>query len=305
MRHVGKVTTGLALLLGASAMAQDSAWANPEDNKNTNPDQNKGRVTALDQDSGKLTAVDQTPTSPAAKDLRFYMGKATNEAIGSSRPITRLVDLMAKSDRERLEPQVQKDYPDLNKTVAEFRQAWKEKYKEDFDLSRSMMEVAFADSRCLQGALSDQAVMASQRLGPTPADLPRPQFEDMGDKVSDTTPKVDTIKPLAAEKSATVLLPAMREQQLTPVTLRFSDEGRLTSDWRLTVPHTLTAQKLGDNLSGHLTAILADKANWPAESRDAYHIVSHHVMAALADQPYQPAGSKATDQRKGNLDVED
>ncbi len=303
MRQVGNVTTGLVLLLGATAMAQDSAWAVPEDNKNT--DQTKGRLTAVDQDKGKLTAVDQAATSPAAEDLRFYMGKATNEAIGSSRPITRLVDLLAKRDRERLEPQIQKDYPDLNKTVAELRQAWKEKYKQDFDLSRSMMEVAFADSRCLQGALSDQAIMASQRLNPMPTDLTRPQFEDQGDKVSGTTPRVDTIKPEGADKSATVLLPAMREQQLTPVTLRFSDEGRILSDWRLNAPHTLTAQKLNENLTGRLTAIVADKANWPTESRDAYHIVSHHVMAALADQPYQPAGSKATDLRKGNLDVED
>lgn len=304
MRHVGKVTTGLALLLGATVMAQDSAWPNPEDNKNTDMDQPKGQVTAADQIKGKWIVIDQAAASPAAKDLRFYMGKATNEAIGSSRPITRLVDLLVKTDRERLEPQVQKEYPDLNKTVAEFRQAWKEKYKEDFDLSRSMMEVAFADSRCLQGALSDQAIMASQRLGPMPTDLTRPQFEDQGDKA--ISKSEDTVKLTSdVDKSATVLLPAMREQQLTPVTLRFSDEGKILSDWRLNVPHTLTAQKLNENLTSRLTAILADKANWPAESRDGYHIVSHHVMAALADQPYQPMTPKAIQERKSNLDVED
>ena len=309
MRQAGKATTGLILLLGTTAMAQDSAWPNPENNKNIGADE-KNMGTEVDQAKGRLTAVDQAPTSPAAKDLRFYMGKMTNEAIGSSRPIIRLVDLLVKKDRERLEPQVQKDYPELTKTLADFRQAWKDKYKDDFDLSRSMMEVAFADGRCLQGELSDQAIMASQRLGPMPVDLPRPQFQDMGDKVSDTgsdmTPKSDqAINPAAdINKSATVLLPAMREQQLTPVTLRFSDEGKILSDWRLNVPATLTAEKLHDNLSVRLAAILADKANWPAESRDGYHIVSHHVMAALADQPYQPTTPKSADPRDSNLDVE-
>ena len=298
MRHAGKVTTGMILLLGTTVMAQDSAWPNPENNKNLGAE--------VDQIKDRLTAVDQAPTSPATKDLRFYMGKATNEAIGSSRPITRLVDSMTKSDRERLEPQVQKDYPDLSKTLADFRQAWKDKYKDDFDLSRSMMEVAFADSRFLQGELSDQAVMASQRLGPMPDDDPRTQIQDTGDRVSDMTPKSGEAQPQKNDikKSATVLLPAMREQQLTPVTLRFSDEGKILSDWRLNVPETLTAQKLHDNLNARLTAILADKDKWPAESRDGYHIVSHHVMAALADQPYQPMTPKAADVRDSSLDVE-
>jgi hypothetical protein len=299
MRYVGKATTGLFLLLGTTAMAQDSAWPNMENNKNVGAEVNQPKAGAA--------AVDRAAISPAAKDLRFYMGKATNEAIGSSRPITRLVDLLVRSDRERIEPQVQKEYPELKKTVADFRQAWKDKYKEDFDLSRSMMEVAFADSRCLQGELSDQAIMASQRLGPAPTEQARGQFEDMRDKTSDIAPKsAEAIKPAAnAEKSATVLLPGMREQQLTPVTLRFNDEGTILSDWRLNVPATLTAQKLHDNLQAHLTAILADKANWPAEPRDAYHIVSHHVMASLADQPYRPITPKATDMRERNLDVED
>ena len=298
MRHVGKVTTGMILLLGTTTMAQDSVWPNPENNKNLGAE--------VDQVNDRLTTVDRAPTSPATKDLRFYMGKATNEAIASSRPITRLVDSMTKSDRERLEPQVQKDYPDLGKTLADFRQAWKDKYTDDFDLSRSMMEVAFADSRFIQGELSDQAIMASQRLGPMPTDEPRTQIQDTGDKVSDMTPKSREAQPQKNDinKSATVLLPAMREQQLTPVTLRFSDEGKILSDWRLNVPATLTAQKLHDNLNARLTAILADKDKWPAESRDAYHIVSHHVMAALADQPYQPMTPKAADQRDSSLDVE-
>lgn len=298
MRHVGKVTTGMILLLGTTAMAQDSVWPNPENNKNLGAE--------VDQVNDRLTTVDRAPTSPATKDLRFYMGKATNETIGSSRPITRLVDSMTKSDRERLEPQVQKDYPDLGKTLVDFRQAWKDKYTDDFDLSRSMMEVAFADSRFIQGELSDQAIMASQRLGPMPADEPRTQIQDTGDKVSDMTPKSREAQPHKNDinKSATVLLPAMREQQLTPVTLRFSDEGKILSDWRLNVPATLTAQKLHDNLNARLTAILADKDKWPAESRDAYHIVSHHVMASLADQPYPPMTPKAADQRDSSLDVE-
>lgn len=302
MRHISKATAGMVLLLGTTAMAQDSVWLDSPPDKTTLNNE-------VDQTKGKVTAVDQTPISPAAKDLRFYMGKVTNEAIGSSRPITRLVDLLAKADRERLEPQVQKAYPDLDKTLADFRQAWKDKYKTDFDLSRSMMEVAFADSRCLQGELSDQAVMASQRLGPMPTEQPRGQFQDMGDKVvTDINPKADqSIKPTGdVDKFATVLLPPMREQQLTPVTLRFIDQGRILSDWRLTVPETLTAQKLSDNLNARLTAILSDKANWPAESRDSYHIVSHQVLAALADQPYAPITTpKAIDSRGSNLDVED
>lgn len=288
MRPMSRLTVGMSVLLGATALAAEPAASPPE------------AVT------GQTTALDQTLTSPAAKDLRFYMGKVTNEAITSSHPITRLVDLLDKADRQRIEPTVQKEYVVLDKTLADFRQAWKEKYNEDFDLSRSMMDVAFADARFLQGDISDQAILASQRLGPgSSQDMWKTEGE-----VGKAMGKADeAVKDKAGQterdkKLATVLVAGSREERLLPITLRFTDEGALISDWRLDCPDTLTARKLHDNLNARIAAITAGKANWPPEPRDAYRIVSHQVLASLADQPYQPMSDKL-DARQGSLDVED
>ena len=64
-------------------------------------------------------------------------------------------------------------------------------------------------------------------------------------------------------------------------------------DWRINVPSSLTAEKLRDNLLSSLTEIDTRSAHWPSNEADAYRLVSHHVLAAVLDQP-TPAHAQAS-----------
>jgi len=283
------VATGMVALMSAAALAIDPQpkggdMQQPGDINITSPDAQK--------------SLQSIPVSGASKEIQAYLTKFTNETIKATDPMARCTDMLSKADRERIHSQLQKDYPDLQKTIADFRQAWKDKYHSGFDMGSSDTEVAFAGSRVLEGDVSDQAILASQQLGPS-VEPKRDALEQM-DKESK---KVDQ-KVTGEKRLATVILPAAKEQQLDAVTLRVVDEGTLLTDWRVNCPDTLTAQKLHDNLSGRLSSLLQHKDQWPAESRDAYRIVSHQILAALTDQPVQ-SPTPMMDGRRTGLDVED
>lgn len=279
------LATGMVALMAAAAWATDPQ---PQPNMDA---QMQGMNSSDAQKS--LQAI---PISGSSKEIQAYLTKFTNETIKATDPLARCTDMLAKADRERIHPQLQK-YPDLDKTIADFRQAWRDKYHEGFDMGASDSEVAFAGSRVLQGDISDQAILASQQLGPM-VEPKRDALEQMDKEAKKVEQKMTGDKRLA-----TVVLPADREQRLEPVTLRLADEGTLVTDWRVNCPDTLTAQKLHDNLNARLSALVQQKDQWPAEPRDAYRIVTHQILASLADQP-MPAGTSDMDRQTG-LDVED
>jgi hypothetical protein len=241
--------------------------------------------------------TDALPISGSSKEIHAYLTKMTNETIKATDPMARVTDMLAKSDRERIHGQLQKDYPDIEQVVSDFRTAWREKYNDGFDMGRAESEFAFAGSRVLEGEISDQAMLASERLGPDAG--PRTGL----DKVDQATDKIED-KVTGDKKVATVQLPASREQKLESLSLHVADEGTLLTDWRLNTPDTLTAQRLHDNLKSRLTALLQSKDKWPAEQRDAYRVVSHQILAAISDQPMKPVPSPL-DSRQTGLDVED
>ncbi|MGA2232780.1 MAG: hypothetical protein ABSH22_17920 [Tepidisphaeraceae bacterium] len=55
--------------------------------------------------------------------------------------------------------------------------------------------------------------------------------------------------------------------------------------WNVQIPHSLTADRIRDNLLAELTAFDDHSAHWPAHEMDAYRLAARHVLAAVLDEP--------------------
>jgi len=80
--------------------------------------------------------------------------------------------------------------------------------------------------------------------------------------------------------SVTVVIPS--EQNLPTVYVPLTKSGG-GNDWKLDIPDTVDANQLQSNLQRHVSMILADKQNWPADQNQGYRMVAHHVLAALVN----------------------
>jgi hypothetical protein len=63
------------------------------------------------------------------------------------------------------------------------------------------------------------------------------------------------------------------------------------NDWKLSVPSTLTPERLQSNLSRELTRVNEEKSQWPTDATEAQRAVAHHVMLAIMDQDSQQNGA--------------
>lgn len=72
----------------------------------------------------------------------------------------------------------------------------------------------------------------------------------------------------------------------TAIPLRVSLVCQKQNDyWKVTVPDSLTAANIRDNLLAQLTSVENQYARWPVSETDAYRMVSDHVLAAVLNKP--------------------
>ena len=62
------------------------------------------------------------------------------------------------------------------------------------------------------------------------------------------------------------------------------------NDWKLSVPSTLTPERLQSNLSREIGKVNQEKSQWPTDAKEAERAVAHHVMLAIMDQDSQQTG---------------
>jgi hypothetical protein len=231
------------------------------------------------------TSAAITP-APAADDIRNTLIAVTEAAVtkgGFKDVVKRFVD----ADRARLAPYTSSDeYAKLDGRIESFRKDWKSKYGVEFGLPKDSQNV-LGDTfgRISQGEIGQAVTVAGKEVPSNEPVLAAGTTDSLKKSgVANTDPNSakmgggDTNKDVG-RNIATVLIPA--RPQMPEIAVPMIHE--LPNSWQIDLPDNVDGQKLHDNLLKQLTLVDEDRANWPADSYEAYRAVARHVMAAIMD----------------------
>ncbi len=226
-----------------------------------------GRATASTQPAGAAIV-------PDLDKIRVVIADTVDDALTRNH-FDNLVDRFTKGDRDRLSKPANNMMDDINAQVDQINSAWKAKYNQDFDIKAHRENVFNSQFAMInEGALADTARLAASKTGTgAPA---------AGGAAPTGDASIDSANSAESRNTASVTIPA--SHGLGQVILVLNNEGLLRG-YKIDVADKLDAQKLHDNLLSQVTAINADKANWPADVNDAYRMVAHRVLMALQDAP--------------------
>ena len=215
-----------------------------------------------------LPGASSDPTiSPGAPEIRQYLARLTDAALSGALP--EAAEMLCGSDRERLKTQMSRlDLAAHNRLVELFRQQWKTRYGEEFALTQQRAVVA--DYFVMRGERSpEEAIIASdQRPG------------NVGNGQLAAPVKNDPEE----DRAATLVVPPSDKSHPAMI-LMLANEGAGDNNWRLNTPDSLSARKLQQNLDARLKRFLDGQSSWPADEREAYRLITYHVLATFNDQP--------------------
>ncbi len=237
-------------------------------------------------DAAEQAGARGTAAAPDAEGIRDVLAQVA-EASLTKGGLDDLVERLVDQDRNRIGQTLQKNNPDLDGRIDQFRKDWQAKYNQDFDIKNE--EQAFPNSMfaITQGEQGRNAAGAGVNVN---VDRNASGGASANVDVKNNT-GVDRPDSTAADANrndpgrnvATVQIQASHGLPALTVPLVHEAPDR----WRIDVPNTLTAEKLKANVLAHLTAANEQKDQWPADVNQAYALVTHHVLMALMDQPVQ------------------
>ncbi len=231
-----------------------------------------------------------------AKDIRETLKDVTEAAVKKG-TFDDLTERLAAPDRQRIGKFADQKFDDLDGRADEFLKDWKAKYNEDFDIDKA------------EDIYNDQMVSIST-INPgearTAGEKIKEGAKDAGEAIKDTAKSAvgkesaeDAAKKDADRPTATATIAA--SHGLPEVKLNLVSE--YPNKWKLDLPDSIDGQKLKDSVLKHLTMVDEDKANWPADKADAYRMVSHHMLLAVAqsgDEGATPAAGTLTPSTPSN-----
>jgi len=268
----------LAALLGASAcvLAQENhADQRIEDNRELpqleQPAQQQRQSNWVDETTrptGEAKAASSDIFSPLAPEIRQYIAELTNTALTPG-ALPRAAEMLCDEDRARITEQMkQVDLTEHDQIVTRFRQQWKMRYGEEFDLARERAVVA--EYYVLSGLRSpEEAIIAAHRPPGQGSNGPPQRLQP----------------PQAPDRAATMVIPPNPGEKHPAMILMLANEQTSSSGWKLNTPSSLTAERLRQNMAQRLSRFLDGQASWPADPREAYRIISYHILATFNDQP--------------------
>jgi TolA-binding protein len=242
--------------------------------------------------------------APDANDIRGALAKATEQAVdknGFDNLISRFVD--ADRDRIKQTKLTDEDWKKLNGRIEQFRQDWKAKYNQDFNIKDEKLVFDPQQVLIVQGEIWDRdkdranaAQPAGSRMpGETPGQTSAQsgQAQPGNPSMPDERPGPEANKTAGGDTNrepgrnvAKVTIPESHGMPAVyiPMIHEFPDT------WKIDVPDQVDGRKLYDNLLAHLTFFNEHKDQWPADVNDAYRAAAHHVAMAVMDMPVESKG---------------
>lgn len=236
------------------------------------------------------------PAGIAAKDLkeagdiRNAFGAVTEEAFDTDDAFDNIVNRLVDADRNRIAKwrETKPNFAPLHARTAELNRLWKAKYGKEFDVDEKVIFGEGGHVAMLTGEVADP----TQLVGKWPVAPVGPEAMTAAGKEPAKAAPADTAQQtrdagkvgggdVNLEKGRNVAIARFPASHGMPA-IDSSLIHELPDIWRFDIPDNIDGQKLHDNLLAHLNQ-LGDGSHWPADIKEAYRIVGHHVLMALYD----------------------
>jgi len=230
-------------------------------------------------DAGKfleMPAGIQTTDLKDDKAIKKELATIVSDAVDHNH-FDNLINNLVKPEKDRMADAKKMDTTKLNEVIGEIRRSWKEKYGQDFDISRSDVENVFNNQfAILEGEVTDpNLALNNWPAAVTPEVGAKPAAEQ--GRASDTSPNDAKL-----DKGRQVALVRIPDMMGIPA-LKVSLIHEHVVGWKLDIPNNITGQQLHDDLLKHLSYVNDHKDKWPSDVNEAYRDVAHHVFMALYD----------------------
>jgi hypothetical protein len=218
------------------------------------------------QQLGSQSADEQTTA-----DVRTALAAIINTALTENK-FQDLTARLAHPDRTRLADNPQDKPDDLNKAIARFRQDFRAKYNQDFELKPDQLKDAAItmglDKNSVSVNLSD--LEKNPAVNPAPASaIPSP-----------AKPLGDTAKNIPADTGQSVV---------PGPTVALVREGRSASGlsdaalWKVNIPNEISPRQIQQNLVRHLSKLNDQKTTWSTDANATSRAAAAQVIQALTD----------------------
>jgi hypothetical protein len=302
------------LAVGGFGLAATPGFAQAADPAAQQPAAQPAAAQPADSAAAAAQAAGDRAASAVASESDVRQTLATTaQAILTKGGASSITQQFAMKDQDRLKD-ISKDASALDQSIEQLRQAYKEKYQKDLDLTASADQV-FNSQFFKIGTAGDAARQASAQIGSDPS-AANPSAGVSGTAgasgtasgqsggaaasgagASGTAGASATASPAdqaitaasSAGQSASVTIPASHEMPETR--LNIVKEG---SSWKIDVPDSVDAQKLSQNLQTQLSQCTSMKEKWPADANEAARAISHSVFVALAEPSSGATGASSS-----------
>ena len=223
-----------------------------------------------------------------SEGIRDVLAQAAEAALTKG-GLDDLVERLVDQDRNRLGQgnTLNQNFADLDGRIQQFRDDWKAKYGQDFNIENEAQAFPATTFMIRQGELGRNAAGAEVNVDVdrnaaggqrATVDVDRKSGVDSPDSAAADANRNDPGRNVASVQiQASHGMPALTVPMI----------HEAPDSWRIDVPNALTAEKLKANVLAHLTAANQMKDQWPADVNQAHAMVTHHVLMALMDKPAQ------------------
>jgi hypothetical protein len=289
--------TTAVLTVGGIGLASSPAWA--EDQNAAQPQQQAapaaGQPAAGQPAAGQPAASDaQTAGSKSDQsqasqaDVRQALSQTANAAVtkGGLSDVSKQVCQKSQQRLGDLSQQGQQ----LDQSIDQLKQAYKDKYQQDLDLSRNTDAVFTAEFFQIGGA-GDQARQASARQGPDAAN---------SNAANDDAAKSAAGAAAGAAASgdqAQVAKGTMMDRTIVIIPESHGvPEARVAmvkedGQWKIALPAECDGKQLSQNLQQHVQEAIQQKDQWGTDAADGQRAIVHHILIAFAKPSTSAAGA--------------
>jgi hypothetical protein len=303
-KHILRFTAAIFVVNGMT----DSRIFGQSNLENRQP----GANTAVDRAAGAAAGAIADNGVREQSTVRDALSRAVAATLSEN--LSTLSTVMNEDDKRRLGEKLNQPNAQMAEQIAHFRQAWRTKYNQQFDLRSG--EIAFGSRglRLTPGnpSIDASARVVSDRLGAgsgmvTPArDAAATPSDSTGGAARGSTPAVDradastdtgTLSNAAgnaeqqASNAVTAILPSSGHMPEVRVSLV---RQALGDDWKIDLPDGVDAAQLQANVQRQLSLLLTDPQNWPADVKDGYRMAAQRALSALVTPNATSTGAAAT-----------
>jgi hypothetical protein len=201
-----------------------------------------------------------------------------SQAILSKGGPEKLSDSFAREDQSRLQD-LSKEAQQIDQSAEQLRQAFKNKYQQDLDVSASADRI-FSSTFIQIGSAADQAQSASGRLAPDSGATAQPGAGAQQSDAAAARTNADAAQPAAATSGQQTAVTISSSAAAAPTRVNLVKEG---SSWKIKVPESVDARKLSQSIQQHLQMALQSKDQWPADATEGQRAIVQHVLMAFSD----------------------